>query len=91
MLNNCYKDVIVGRFLVSFAGKYLSYDYHVVFPRGKVGGDTVGSVDHEFCKIYIPHTEPKAFGPAFIEVGSLRFYFLHFSLSWSLIIHGISK
>lgn len=56
------------RFLVSFAGKYLSYDYHVVFPRGKIEGGTAGSLDHEFCKIYIPHTEPNAFGPAFIEV-----------------------
>lgn len=74
-------DGFVGRFLVSFAGKYLSYDYHVVFPRGKIEGDTAGSLDHEFCKIYIPHTEPNAFGPAFIEVGSLRFSFLLFSLS----------
>lgn len=76
MLKNCYEmavyneDGFIGRFLVSFAGKYLSYDYHVVFPRGKLGSNTAVNLDHEFCKIYIPHTEPKVFGPAFIEVGS---------------------
>uniref|UniRef100_A0A5B7AUV9 Putative squamosa promoter-binding-like protein 7 n=1 Tax=Davidia involucrata TaxID=16924 RepID=A0A5B7AUV9_DAVIN len=56
------------RFLISFSGKYLAYDYCVPLPYGKTGGDTACDFDHQLYKIYIPHTEPNLFGPAFIEV-----------------------
>ncbi|KAL6971378.1 Squamosa promoter-binding-like protein [Sarracenia purpurea var. burkii] len=55
------------RFLVSFGGKYLPYDYSVAPPCGDTEGVTA-SFDHQLLKIYIPHTEPNLFGPAFIEV-----------------------
>ncbi|KAG8658768.1 hypothetical protein MANES_03G189400v8 [Manihot esculenta] len=54
------------RLLVSFAGKYLKYDYCVALPRGPTEG--CSSLDHQLCKIYIPHVDPNVFGPAFIEV-----------------------
>ncbi|THG02978.1 hypothetical protein TEA_011470 [Camellia sinensis var. sinensis] len=56
-----------GRFLVSFAGKYLAYDYCVPPLCGDTEGVTA-SFNHQLLKIYIPHTEPDLFGPAFIEV-----------------------
>ncbi|KAF8401584.1 hypothetical protein HHK36_012529 [Tetracentron sinense] len=56
------------RFLVSFAGKYLAYDSCVAIPHGKTESYIANSCDHQIYKIYIPHTEPKLFGPAFIEV-----------------------
>lgn len=65
MKNN--KDLCDGRLLVSFAGKYLKYDYCVALPRGPTEG--CSSLDHQLCKIYIPHVDPNVFGPAFIEVG----------------------
>ncbi|KAF6138672.1 hypothetical protein GIB67_009866 [Kingdonia uniflora] len=61
------------RFLVSFAGKYLAYDHCVSVYHGKTGScytdkeDTVQSCAHQLYKIYIPKTEPKLFGPAFVE------------------------
>ncbi|CAL5415847.1 unnamed protein product [Camellia sinensis] len=54
------------RFLVSFAGKYLAYDYCVPPLCGDTEGVTA-SFNHQLLKIYIPHTEPDLFGPAFIE------------------------
>ncbi|KAF5941694.1 hypothetical protein HYC85_019336 [Camellia sinensis] len=56
------------RFLVSFAGKYLAYDYCVPPLCGDTEGVTA-NFNHQLLKIYIPHTEPDLFGPAFIEVG----------------------
>ncbi|KAA8527510.1 hypothetical protein F0562_034775 [Nyssa sinensis] len=56
------------RFLISFSGKYLAYDYCVPLPYGKTRGDSTCGFDHQLYKIYIPHTEPDLFGPAFIEV-----------------------
>ncbi|KAL7178044.1 hypothetical protein ACSBR2_031244 [Camellia fascicularis] len=55
------------RFLVSFAGKYLAYDCCVPPLCGDTEGVTA-SFNHQLLKIYIPHTEPDLFGPAFIEV-----------------------
>lgn len=58
------------RFLISFAGKYLAYDYCFPSLCGE-SGDTEGvpaSFDHQLLKICVPHTEPDLFGPAFIEV-----------------------
>ncbi|GMP76814.1 hypothetical protein CsSME_00033330 [Camellia sinensis var. sinensis] len=55
------------RFLVSFAGKYLAYDYCVPPLCGDTEGVTA-TFNHQLLKIYIPHTEPDLFGPAFIEV-----------------------
>ncbi|XP_052190238.1 squamosa promoter-binding-like protein 7 isoform X2 [Diospyros lotus] len=55
------------RFLVSFAGKYMAYDYCVP----TLSGDTervTANFNHQLLKIHIPHTEPDLFGPAFIEV-----------------------
>ncbi|XP_012069443.1 squamosa promoter-binding-like protein 7 isoform X2 [Jatropha curcas] len=54
------------RLLVSFAGKYLAYDYCVALPHCHTEG--CSSSDHQLCKICISHIEPNVFGPAFIEV-----------------------
>ncbi|EEF45453.1 squamosa promoter-binding-like protein 7 [Ricinus communis] len=54
------------RLLVSFSGKYLAYDYCVALPHGHTEG--CSGLDHQLCKIFIPHIEPNVFGPAFIEV-----------------------
>ncbi|XP_059649094.1 squamosa promoter-binding-like protein 7 [Cornus florida] len=56
------------RFLVSFAGKYLTCDYCIPLSYSKTGGNNGCSLDHQLYKIYIPTTEPDLFGPAFIEV-----------------------
>ncbi|KAE8732461.1 Squamosa promoter-binding-like protein 8 [Hibiscus syriacus] len=55
------------QFLVSFAGRYLPNDYHVVSSHvhSKEGSP---SCDHQLYKIYVPQTEPNLYGPAFIEV-----------------------
>ncbi|OVA11415.1 Transcription factor [Macleaya cordata] len=64
------------RFLISFAGRYLPYNYRFAISHGKTAschGNEVNSAqccDHQIYKIYIPKTEPKLFGPAFIEVES---------------------
>ncbi|KAI8561527.1 hypothetical protein RHMOL_Rhmol04G0347100 [Rhododendron molle] len=55
------------RFLVSFAGKYLRCDYCVPSMCGDSEGVTASS-DHQLLKIYVPHSEPDLYGPAFIEV-----------------------
>ncbi|KAJ4835237.1 hypothetical protein Tsubulata_049435 [Turnera subulata] len=54
------------RFLVSFAGKYMSYDHCIELPRLLTEGDSV--LDHQLYQISIPRLEPKLCGPAFIEV-----------------------
>ncbi|XP_077219265.1 squamosa promoter binding protein-like 7 [Tasmannia lanceolata] len=62
------------RFLVSFAGKYLVYESCLSIHHGKsrscdgITRESVHSSEHEIFKIFIPHTESKLFGPAFIEV-----------------------
>ncbi|XP_057959413.1 squamosa promoter-binding-like protein 7 [Malania oleifera] len=56
------------RFLISFAGKYLPCDYCIAVPHGESEGNTDCSYEHQLYKIYIAHTEPNLFGPAFIEV-----------------------
>ncbi|ERN18478.1 squamosa promoter-binding-like protein 7 [Amborella trichopoda] len=62
------------RFLVSFAGKYLQYDSCQAISleetksfRG-IGGSFIHCSDTEMFKIRIPSTDPKLFGPVFIEV-----------------------
>ncbi|XVF38595.1 hypothetical protein REPUB_Repub20aG0115800 [Reevesia pubescens] len=55
------------RFLVSFAGRYLPYDYCVASSHVQSKEDSP-SCDHQLYKIYVPQTEPDLFGPAFIEV-----------------------
>ncbi|OMO53755.1 Transcription factor, SBP-box [Corchorus capsularis] len=55
------------RFLVSFAGRYLSYDYFVASSNVQHEEDSPGC-DHRLFKIRVPQTEPDIFGPAFIEV-----------------------
>ncbi|GMI70351.1 SQUAMOSA PROMOTER BINDING PROTEIN-LIKE 7, squamosa promoter binding protein-like 7 [Hibiscus trionum] len=55
------------RFLVSFAGRYLPYDYHVASSHVQSKVDSP-SCDHGLYKIYVPPTEPDLYGPAFIEV-----------------------
>ncbi|KMS96168.1 hypothetical protein BVRB_001490 [Beta vulgaris subsp. vulgaris] len=66
----CGSNLLQPKFrsLISFAGKYLAHDYYVAFPRGKGGHDTATDYDHQFCRIYVPHTEPTYSGPAFVEV-----------------------
>ncbi|KAM7259433.1 hypothetical protein ACFE04_015174 [Oxalis oulophora] len=54
------------RFLVSFAGKYLTSDCRIESPCGQIEGHS--SVDHQIYKIYIPSSETNIFGPAFVEV-----------------------
>lgn len=56
------------RFLVSFAGKYLANKYYVSFPEYKTEGDPACSFEHQLYNIYVPHTEPDLFGPAFVEI-----------------------
>nr|DAD37871.1 TPA_asm: hypothetical protein HUJ06_008512 [Nelumbo nucifera] len=56
------------RFLVSFAGKYLAYDYCISLQHEEIDCVAAHNCDHQMYKIYIPHTEPTLFGPAFIEV-----------------------
>ncbi|KAL4385911.1 hypothetical protein GQ457_09G022880 [Hibiscus cannabinus] len=55
------------RFLVSFAGRYLPYDYHVA-PSPVCSKEDSPSCDHRLYKICVPQTEPDLHGPAFIEV-----------------------
>ncbi|XVF66316.1 hypothetical protein PTKIN_Ptkin10aG0025600 [Pterospermum kingtungense] len=55
------------RFLVSFAGRYLPYDYCVASTHVQSKEDSP-SCDHQFYKIHVPQTEPDLFGPAFVEV-----------------------
>ncbi|KAL5852517.1 hypothetical protein ACOSQ3_007635 [Xanthoceras sorbifolium] len=55
------------RFLISFAGKYLPYDFCIASPHFQSEGGP-HTFDHQLYKIYVPHTEPNLFGPAFIEV-----------------------
>ncbi|KAH9621826.1 hypothetical protein KSS87_022152 [Heliosperma pusillum] len=58
----------IERSLISFGGKYLAHDYYVAFPRGKNNKESGADFDSQFCRIYVPRTEPSFFGPAFIEV-----------------------
>lgn len=60
------------RFLISFAGKYLAYDYCVASPYGRMRRESGCSFDHQLYKIHVSHTEANLFGPAFIEVILLR-------------------
>ncbi|GLT42027.1 hypothetical protein SLA2020_160510 [Shorea laevis] len=55
------------RFLISFAGKYLAYDYCVASSHVRTGGESL-MCEHQLYKIHIPHTEPDLKGPAFVEV-----------------------
>ncbi|XP_022740659.1 squamosa promoter-binding-like protein 7 isoform X2 [Durio zibethinus] len=55
------------QFLVSFAGRYLPYDYCVATTHVQSKED-FPSCDHRLYKICVPQTEPDLFGPAFIEV-----------------------
>ncbi|XP_054805595.1 squamosa promoter-binding-like protein 7 [Prosopis cineraria] len=56
------------RLLVSFSGKYLKYEYCVASPHNWAGDGISCAFDSQLYKIYVPHTEPNIFGPAFIEV-----------------------
>ncbi|CAO2821924.1 unnamed protein product [Amaranthus hypochondriacus] len=65
----CGSNLLQPKFrsLISFAGKYLAHDYYVAFPREKED-ESASYCDHQFFRIYVPHTDPSYFGPAFIEV-----------------------
>ncbi|XP_024027509.1 squamosa promoter-binding-like protein 7 [Morus notabilis] len=52
------------RFLLSFSGKYLAYDYSSASSRFQ----TASNLDHQLYRIQVPHTEADCFGPVFIEV-----------------------
>lgn len=55
------------RFLVSFAGKYLTHD--VCGPAScDKAEDSPSAFDHQLLRICVPHTEHNSFGPGFIEV-----------------------
>ncbi|KAM0962828.1 squamosa promoter-binding-like protein 7 [Malus sylvestris] len=56
------------RFLVSFSGKYLEYDYSPPSSHSQIDGDTASNLDHQFFQIQVPQTESDCFGPAFIEI-----------------------
>ncbi|KAJ7980187.1 Squamosa promoter-binding-like protein [Quillaja saponaria] len=56
------------RLLISFSGKYLEYDHCIASTHNKTGDSIACSFEQQLYKIYIPHTEPNVFGPAFIEV-----------------------
>ncbi|KAL8216520.1 hypothetical protein R6Q57_023357 [Mikania cordata] len=52
------------RFLVSFAGKYLTNNVRV----SPLCNTSTTNIDHQFLNICIPHSELDVFGPGFIEV-----------------------
>ncbi|KAM2656994.1 hypothetical protein EV1_012418 [Malus domestica] len=56
------------RFLVSFSGKYLAYNYSPPSSHSRIEGDTASNLDHQLCKIQVPQTDADCFGPAFIEI-----------------------
>jgi len=62
------------RFLISFHGNYLHYGTCEAIPLGNPGSsfrskeNIFHSSNHESFKIFIPSTDPRLFGPAFIEV-----------------------
>lgn len=56
------------RFLVSFSGKYLAYNYYPESSPSQIEGDTATNLDHQLYKIRVPQTEANRFGPAFIEI-----------------------
>nr|GEV42065.1 SBP-like protein [Tanacetum cinerariifolium] len=55
------------RFLVSFAGKYLTNNVRVSSSHNQSGASTT-NFDRQFLNIRVPRTELDAFGPGFIEV-----------------------
>ncbi|KAL7596315.1 hypothetical protein Lser_V15G27956 [Lactuca serriola] len=55
------------RFLVSFAGKYMTNEASVS-PSCNQSETSTTNLDHQLLKISIPHTELDVFGPGFIEV-----------------------
>jgi len=61
-----YKNDFGGRFLVSFAGKYLAHDYCVALPQAHTKGGP--GLHHQLYKILTHCNEPNLLGPAFIEV-----------------------
>ncbi|XP_010914362.1 squamosa promoter-binding-like protein 9 isoform X3 [Elaeis guineensis] len=69
-----YLDQPKFRFLVSFAGKYLSLESCHAMCHKKISecsGNGVGSIsstEHEVFRINITQTDSEIFGPAFIEV-----------------------
>jgi hypothetical protein len=60
------KDDFDGRFLVSFAGKYLAHDYCVALPQVHTKGGS--GLHHQLYKILTHCIEPNLLGPLFIEV-----------------------
>ncbi|KAK9079871.1 hypothetical protein SSX86_001544 [Deinandra increscens subsp. villosa] len=52
------------RFLVSFAGKYMTNDVRV----SPLRNTSTTNMDHQFLNICVPHSDLDVFGPAFIEV-----------------------
>lgn len=55
------------RFLVSFAGKYMTNDVHVA-PSCNNNEASTTNFDHQLLNICVPGTELDVFGPGFIEV-----------------------
>lgn len=70
------KDHYGDRFLVSFSGKYLAYNYYPESSPSQIEGDTATNLDHQLYKIHVPQTEANRFGPAFIEVNFLSYFLL---------------
>lgn len=65
------KDDNYSRFLVSFAGRYLPYNYCLASAHANAT-ESSSSCDHQLYKIYVPQTESDLFGPVFIEVGIVK-------------------
>ncbi|XP_026656221.1 squamosa promoter-binding-like protein 9 isoform X2 [Phoenix dactylifera] len=68
-----YLDQPKFRFLVSFAGKYLSLKSchaicHKITECNENGVGSISSIEHEVFRINITQTDSEIFGPAFIEV-----------------------
>lgn len=70
--NNHHAD----RFLISFSGKYLAYDYCHESAHVQSKGGTECNFDHQLYRIHVPHTEANDFGPVFIEVGAYIYFVL---------------
>lgn len=71
-------NVYCGRFLVSFAGKYLKHDSMRVTSTRKSRSydgnevECIKSSEHEMFMIKVTHMDSEIFGPAFIEVSLLN-------------------
>nr|ABD96886.1 hypothetical protein [Tarenaya spinosa] len=66
-LNNMIFRLMRGKFLVSFSGKYLPYNYSVISSPNQ-DGKSSRCCCNKLYKINVVNSDPNLFGPAFVEV-----------------------